>query len=209
MKKTALLFLLPVLLLGSCFAPDKQSDESDTDAEPTQSQAGEPLSEDSLMERGRRIAMEAQKNLLSEVSKAMQQGGPVHAIDFCHAEVDELMQTISGEQNARVARIARRYRNPDNRLKDERDSSIYAQWEDAVARGEKPQDVLQKAGDGEHYFYKPIMLGMETCLKCHGTPGKEINEATLEALDERYPDDRARNFELGELRGAWKIALRE
>ena len=54
-------------------------------------------------------------------------------------------------------------------------------------------------------YYKPIRIGIETCLKCHGSRSQDIELVTLEKIDELYPTDNAVNYSMGELRGLWKI----
>jgi hypothetical protein len=58
-------------------------------------------------------------------------------------------------------------------------------------------------------FYKPIMISMPTCLKCHGKPNIDIDEATLKAIAEKYPNDLATGYNLSDLRGAWKITFKK
>ena len=43
----------------------------------------------------------------------------------------------------------------------------------------------------------------EVCLACHGTA---IAPEITAALDEQYPDDQARGFSLGEIRGAFSLS---
>ena len=43
----------------------------------------------------------------------------------------------------------------------------------------------------------------DTCLACHG---KAITPQVLEQLDARYPDDRARGYGAGEIRGAFSLS---
>jgi hypothetical protein len=57
---------------------------------------------------------------------------------------------------------------------------------------------------GKATYYKPILIGMPTCLKCHGSE-KEIDSKTLEIINDRYPNDLAKGYKMGDFRGAWKI----
>lgn len=49
--------------------------------------------------------------------------------------------------------------------------------------------------------------GMPTCLKCHGG-AEDIAGGTRAVLAEKYPRDRATGYQLGDLRGMWKIGPR-
>jgi len=44
-------------------------------------------------------------------------------------------------------------------------------------------------------------------LNCHGEPGKEISEETLQKLNELYPEDKAIGHQIGDLRGMWSIKI--
>jgi hypothetical protein len=43
------------------------------------------------------------------------------------------------------------------------------------------------------------------CLNCHGEPDKDIKPENLALIRRLYPQDQATGFQLGELRGAWRI----
>jgi hypothetical protein len=43
------------------------------------------------------------------------------------------------------------------------------------------------------------------CLQCHGVAGRDILPATATLLQKLYPQDQATGFQLGDLRGAWRV----
>jgi cytochrome c551/c552 len=48
---------------------------------------------------------------------------------------------------------------------------------------------------------------MPTCIKCHG--GKtDITESTQKMIAQKYPNDKAIGYQMGDLRGMWKIKLK-
>ena len=49
---------------------------------------------------------------------------------------------------------------------------------------------------------KAIPTG-EVCLACHG---KDINPDVASALDAAYPQDQARGYALGDIRGAFSVS---
>jgi hypothetical protein len=49
------------------------------------------------------------------------------------------------------------------------------------------------------------MLGMETCLKCHGEKNKEIEPKTLGVIQKLYPNDLAHGYKLKDFRGMWAV----
>ena len=54
---------------------------------------------------------------------------------------------------------------------------------------------------GEFRMMKAIATG-EPCLACHG---KNVEPSLAAVIDVRYPQDQARGFALGELRGAFTL----
>jgi cytochrome c len=46
------------------------------------------------------------------------------------------------------------------------------------------------------------------CLNCHGEPGKQINEATFNAIKAKYPKDKAMGYKEGDFRGLWVVKVR-
>lgn len=153
---------------------------------------------------GLKLAGEAQKSLMAEVKKALQEGGPVHAVDYCHVEAESILDKESKKAGVEISRVARRNRNPQNNLETEAEQEAFRQLEKLTPRFDT--SLLEREGE-RYVFYKPIPLGMPACLNCHGEPEKEVAPETLAALAERYPEDQALYFALGELRGAWKITF--
>jgi hypothetical protein len=45
------------------------------------------------------------------------------------------------------------------------------------------------------------------CLKCHGTPGQEIQTETLKRIQQLYPNDKAIGYGVNEVRGMWSITF--
>jgi len=44
-------------------------------------------------------------------------------------------------------------------------------------------------------------------IHIHGTPGNEIGNENYEHIKKLYPDDKAINYTVGELRGIWSISF--
>lgn len=61
--------------------------------------------------------------------------------------------------------------------------------------------------EGSVHFYAPILLAAPVCLQCHGRPEKDIAPATMAAIKKLYPEDKATGFQLGDLRGLWRVTF--
>jgi len=150
---------------------------------------------------GDSISAQAQQVLLKNVSAAMQAGGPEHAVAFCNTRAVPLTDSVAALFEVDVQRLSDRNRDPDNGIRLPQDR---AAWERFAS--DKSAFVQQDA-EGAVWYYKPITVGMPTCLKCHGG-AEDIAEGTRAVLAEMYPQDRATGYQLGDLRGMWKIGLR-
>ena len=64
--------------------------------------------------------------------------------------------------------------------------------------------VTRYRGDGRA---APILLAAPVCLQCHGSPEKDIAPATMAAIKKLYPEDKATGFQLGDLRGLWRVTF--
>jgi len=70
-----------------------------------------------------------------------------------------------------------------------------------------PMSPVVSTEKGHIVYYKPITIAMPSCLKCHGSSGKEIDTKTLEIIRKNYPEDQATGYKEGDLRGMWKITF--
>ncbi len=177
------LFILISLVIISC--EDTKNINDDMKAEYNYQHIGDSLS------------IISQQVLLRNVSRELNAGGPTVAIDFCNLNASGLMDSLSNLYGVTISRITTQPRNPGN-MASESEVGILAGMMNS-----RSSDTLVMGGENVTY-YKSIRLGMPTCLKCHGSTD-DIEESTLEIIKERYPDDLARNYQLGDFRGAWKI----
>jgi hypothetical protein len=153
---------------------------------------------------GDSISVAAQQALMKQLMMAMESGGPEYAVNFCSERAIAITDSLSNKYECEIKRVALRNRNPDNAVTTE-DKVVYDDFAEGLASGSalQPQVVEQEKA---MLFYKPIVLGMPACLKCHGKPD-DLDPNALTAIQSRYPDDKAVDFSLGELRGMWRITF--
>jgi len=137
---------------------------------------------------------------------AMQSDGPVGAISACHIKAPEIAKKISAEKDRRIARTSLKTRNPDN-TPDAWKKKVLQQFEQRKVAGESVEkmeyaEVLDNNGKRKFRYMKAIPTG-GVCQTCHG---KNIPPDIAEKLDELYPQDNARGFSLGDIRGAFTIS---
>jgi hypothetical protein len=147
------------------------------------------------------------KELGGKLQAAMKDGGPVNALAVCQVEAPAIAKRISEEEKITIRRVSTKPRNPTLGVPNDWQTQAMKQFEDALARGDKPADIefveAVKAGGGsrmELRFAKPIVMQPQ-CTACHGTP-EQISPEVQAKLKELYPNDKATGYKPGELRGA-------
>lgn len=196
MTKYSLYFGIITLFFTSCSTPTETGRDTE---ENTAIQLTEEA-ELAYLEKGEQITSEMQSVLMKNVQEAMQKGGPEYAVDFCNLNAIPLTDSMSNILNATIQRKSDRNRNPNNAISSELDQMAW----NKIKETKKP--LVQTDNNGHAFYYKPIQIGMPTCLKCHGTK-EEISEGTAKIIAEKYPNDKATGYHEGDLRGMWKVGI--
>jgi mono/diheme cytochrome c family protein len=165
-----------------------------------------PEEEARLIEDSREIVLSLMQQLSAELKSALQSEGVAPAIQVCQEVAQPITSEISENYpDMRILRTALRYRNPEN-APDADSSQILQRWTALVAAtGKPPKPVVSQTADAI-IVHHPIMMAQQACLTCHGDPDALSPEVT-ESLTALYPDDQATGFELGDLRGAFRVEL--
>jgi len=143
--------------------------------------------------------------LKGRLTEGMQQGGPVNAITVCNTDAPEIAQKVSEGSDWNVARTSLKIRNPGN-APDPWEIQVLHSFEERKAAGEDLEamehwEVVEMDGAKSFRYMKAIPTG-PVCLNCHGA---ELAPQVSEALDRLYPEDQARGFSAGDIRGAFTL----
>lgn len=143
--------------------------------------------------------------LKSELQAAMKNGGPTEAISVCNQRAPKIAAKVSADTPWRVGRTSLRIRNPANRP-DAWEAGVLTRFDQRLAAGEPAGsidhlEVIEADGRRELRYVKAIPTA-ELCTTCHGT---NLDPAVSARLDELYPEDRARGYSPGQLRGAFTL----
>ena len=160
------------------------------------------------LEWGEEISLEAQKELMGTLQKAIGDQGVPGAVEFCNIEALPILKQVSGEYGVSIRRVSNKYRNPADQP-SESEKGILEAYEYNEENGvEGDAANIQKVENGtELLFTKAITIPEGLCLNCHGEPGVDIQEETLEIIDRLYPEDKAKGHQIGSLRGMWSISI--
>ena len=157
------------------------------------------------IQTGKKITTFSFKTLSKEVMNAINEGGVQHAVDYCHLQANPLIDSLSKVHHAKISRVSDQYRNPQNKP-DELDLTVIETYRKQLDEGQELQAHLENTGK-EIIFYSPILILNPVCLNCHGVPGSTAEQANIDFIRTKYPEDRAVGYKLGDLRGVWKIVL--
>ncbi len=149
------------------------------------------------------------EELKGELVRGMKAGGPPAAVAVCNSVAPSIAEKHSQDSGWDVARTSLKLRNPGN-APDAWETQVLMQFEERRAKGEGPDTLayaeVVEEGDGKHFrFMKGIVmppLEKMPCLKCHG---ENIDSATAARIDELYPQDQARGYQAGQVRGAFTL----
>ncbi len=144
--------------------------------------------------------------LKGELQRAVKAGGAVNGIGVCNERAAEIAAATGTELNLQVGRTSLKVRNPDN-SPDAWELAVLQQFEERKEAGEPVAEleffeVVEKDGN-ETFRYMKAIPTVAVCLGCHG---ESISPEISTALDELYPEDAARGFREGGIRGAFTVA---
>lgn len=150
--------------------------------------------------------------LITELTAALGAGGPEKAVDVCHTKALPLTrEPLPGlPQVVAVKRTSLRLRNLQN-APDAGEQAALARVAALVADDKSaPALLVQKIeSDGsapEWRLYRSVGV-QAACLACHGAP--EAQSPALRALlRERYPQDAATGYAVGDWRGLIRVTVR-
>jgi cytochrome c553 len=152
-------------------------------------------------QRARSAIQTLGSSLKGRLVSTMKAQGPVAALDVCSTEAQTLTAEVAHTQGVLVGRSSLRLRNPANAPPDWVGRWLQEQGESA-AEGVAGITRAATLDDGSQVVRVLKPLAIEApCLVCHGP--KEGRNAELAAtLANRYPEDAASGYAVGDLRGA-------
>lgn len=154
----------------------------------------------------RAVVQELAESLQAELKSAIEASGPVAAIELCNEKAPSIVRRHATQQELTLGRTSLKFRNPAN-APNAWEQTILQSFEERKAAGEDPATIDHAAivmRDGKRVIqYMKAIPTRELCLNCHG--GAEVLPEVAAKLAEFYPNDRARGFHVGDIRGAFTI----
>ena len=154
-----------------------------------------------------KLSADFMKTLKEVLVKEMQTNGALAAVNVCSDTAQTLTKEYAKRSGVYLKRISLKNRNPNN-YPNEFEAKILNLFEEKHKQGQLKSDEDYTeiiTIDGKDYlsYFKPIFIQAE-CLTCHGFEDQIPDEIKI-LLDEKYENDKARNYAPGNFRGAVSI----
>ena len=160
-----------------------------------------------LSEQGREIIQTFANRLQNELQQAMAEGGPVNAIDVCKVRAPQIAAELSTD-GWLVRRTSLRVRNQLN-TPDEFERKILEDFAQKKAAGWAVEKLayykMKEYGETTEFRYMKAIPTQQICLTCHG---ENIPADVQKKLNAAYPNDEARGYKEGDIRGAFSLRKR-
>ncbi len=145
--------------------------------------------------------------LKTKLQAALNEGGPANAVRVCKERAPAIAADYSAKTGWEVGRTSLKLRNPAANAPDDWERQVLLRFEERRVGGEdvKTMDFAEVTQvDGEKRFrYMKAIPTDGLCLACHG---EVLAPDVVTALDEAYPEDQARGFSVGDIRGAFTLS---
>jgi len=152
-----------------------------------------------LRDEASALASEFVGQLKPQLKQAMTEGGPVRAIEVCATVAPEIADGLSASSGWQVRRVSLRQRNATRAVPDDWERQVLESFDQRQAAGEAADKLSTDELKPARYRYIRAQATGPLCLVCHG---ESLSPEATDALDQYYPDDIARGYKLGEVRGA-------
>lgn len=175
--------------------------------EPTQQTNNAPVTTniDTEIVQARAVIRTFAGTLKGELQAGIKAGGPVTALEVCNTKAPQIAAKVATEAGMQVSRVSLKNRNPDN-APNVWQKTVLEDFETRKAAGADPttlefSEIVEHDGSKEFRFMKAIPTG-GVCLACHG---ESLANDVQETITTLYPDDRATDFKLGDIRGSFVV----
>lgn len=162
--------------------------------------------ENASLKLGNEITKNTKQLLGKNLMSAIKTEGTAGALAFCNTQAIPLTDSMMNKYNTFIQRVSDKPRNPKNSA-NQVETEIIATYQEQLKNGSAIAPQLLES-DGKKWFYKPIVTN-QMCLQCHGIADKNIKPEVLTEITKRYPEDMATGYAENQVRGLFKIEIKD
>lgn len=177
-------------------------------ATPSETQQINPDSQsEQAFREARQVAAELSDKVRSLLLRELDKKDIANAVKVCSEIAQGITRQLSVKTGYSVRRVSMRYRNPKN-IPDEYERRKLKEF-DVLNRDKRLKneyaEVVKEQGKDYLRYMKPL-IAFPLCINCHGAKENIAPEVKV-ILADKYPDDRATGFKVGDVRGAISIKM--
>ena len=170
------------------------------------------ISYSEVAETNKTAILNEAKNQLKETAKqykktliqGLQHNNLKKALKYCNNEVEQLI-TKDNEKGFAVKRVSLRPRNKNNYPnlyeKEILENFNKLSLKDNKSLAFEHSEIIKDENNNKFVYIKAIRI-KEVCLNCHGS---NINDDLKKEIQKLYPDDKAIDYKLNDIRGAFVL----
>jgi hypothetical protein len=160
----------------------------------------------SVFLKGKKIVAQSGAILMNALFQAIEKNKIAGALKYCNIRALPLIDSIARSQNTLIKRTTLLTRNPlDSPTPQEREALQSYLYESQKGQALRP--IIRKLENDTIAYYHPILIAMPQCLSCHGKVGENIDPKDYAVIKSLYPEDKAINYQKGDLRGIWSVKI--
>ena len=172
------------------------------------------ISNSETVETNNSVILNEAKNLLKETAKqykntliqGLQYNNLEKALKYCNKEVEQLVSK-DNEKGFTIKRVSLRPRN-NNNYPNIYEKEILEKFNKLSLKDNKDlvlehSEIIKDQNNNKFVYVKAIRI-KEVCLNCHGS---NISSDLKKEIQKLYPDDKAINYKLNDIRGAFVMYL--
>ena len=155
-----------------------------------------------LLTEAKNLLKETAKQYKDTLIKGLQHNNLKKALKYCNKEVEQLVSK-DYKKGFTIKRVSLRPRNKNN-YPNLYEKDILERFNRLVLKDNKDlvlehNEIIKDENTNKFFYVKAIRI-KEVCLNCHGS---NINDDLKKEIKNLYPDDKAINYKLNDIRGAF------
>lgn len=149
---------------------------------------------DKFSEEAPELAQKLITSIMQDLNAKIKKAGVAEAVPYCHANIKQIAKSAAGDSLAKYefGRTSKKIRNTSNRP-----APWMEKYLEQFQNNKDLKTLTHTLPDGKRVFMRPLYV-QPLCLNCHG---ENIKPEVEEKISKLYPQDQAKGFRPGDLRG--------
>ncbi len=163
---------------------------------------------DNIVKTGNEVSTTLLQTLGKSLKEHIQSEGLQGAAKFCSVQAFPITDTVDAKygKDISVKRISLKERNPANAPQGSEKAIMDALHTLQDNNVILPKFLVERINNNTVKYYKPLNINKGVCLKCHGDISK--NPKLSKFMKSNYPQDKATDYKMGDLRGAIVVTIK-